>query len=85
MPWPLVFTQPWLKDWQELSVEERNAIAMALFQLSLDPRQVDLKKLQGRKDQWRLRVGQRRIIIEKDDKSGVFYVLRILPRSEAYR
>lgn len=42
----------------------------------------DIKKLEGRPDQWRLRAGDWRVILVLKD--GEFWVVSVLPRSEAY-
>ncbi|MCW5854016.1 MAG: type II toxin-antitoxin system RelE/ParE family toxin [Anaerolineae bacterium] len=43
-----------------------------------------MKKLKGREDQWRLRVGDWRIIFEIDAPGRVIYIVRVLPRKDAY-
>ena len=45
----------------------------------------DVRKLQGRQSQWRLRVGDWRVILILNDPIGVIGVLRVLHRRESYR
>ncbi len=45
----------------------------------------DVKRLQGRADEWRLRVGQWRVRFTRDQASGAVRILRVLPRGGAYR
>jgi mRNA interferase RelE/StbE len=44
----------------------------------------DLKKLRGRVDEWRLRVGDYRVIFTCVDGRLTILVLRVLPRKDAY-
>lgn len=56
---------------------------MRLNGFLIHPNQVDVRKLEGKKDYWRLRVGIYRVILwaQKD----ILYVMRIRHRREAYR
>ncbi len=45
----------------------------------------DMRKLRGRDDEWRLRVGDWRVRFRFDSQSGNVVVLRVLPRGRAYR
>ena len=45
----------------------------------------DVIPLRGRERQWRLRVGQWRILFTYDYAGGTITVLRVLPRGRAYR
>ena len=48
------------------------------------PETVDLKKLRGEFDKWRVRVGDYRVIMRIASKEETIYVLRIRHRSDAY-
>ena len=45
----------------------------------------DVISMRGRDREWRLRVGQWRILFTYDHDSGNIVVLRVLPRGRAYR
>ena len=45
----------------------------------------DVKKLQGRAEDYRLRVGDYRIIFTKDDEELLIYVIEIAPRGDIYK
>lgn len=45
----------------------------------------DVKKLQGNTENYRLRVGNYRIIFNKDDDKLIIYIIEIAPRGEAYK
>jgi mRNA-degrading endonuclease RelE of RelBE toxin-antitoxin system len=44
----------------------------------------DLRKLQGRAGEWRLRIGTWRVIFAIDENAGTMHVLHVAPRNEAY-
>ena len=50
-----------------------------------DPGTSDIRKLGGRRGEWRVRVGRWRVTLELDNEAGVINVTRVLPRKEAYR
>lgn len=45
----------------------------------------DVKKLQGNNEDYRLRVGDYRIIFTKDDERLLIYVIEIAPRGDIYK
>jgi mRNA interferase RelE/StbE len=55
-----------------------------ILALAGDPRPAGCKKLRGYKDQWRIRVGDWRVLYIIDDKAKVVSVTRIAHRGEAY-
>ena len=62
---------------------DRAAIQRAIDRMSADPSSVDLAKLSG--DQWRVRVGRWRIIVELDNHDGLIIVTSVLARKDADR
>jgi mRNA interferase RelE/StbE len=85
MPWSLEVTRPAKKDLVRLGQRERQAMSDVLDSLTGDISSADIRKLQGRENEWRLRVGEVRAILELDNATGTIRVLRILPRGRAYR
>ena len=63
-------------------VRERVIVALERF---AESREGDVIKLHGRGNEWRLRVGDRRVILDIDNEVGIVYVIRVLHRREAYR
>ena len=63
----------------------RFRIAHALRNLAVDPRPVGYRKLTGTKHDWRIRVGDYRVIYEVTDLLKVLRVYRIRHRREVYR
>jgi mRNA interferase RelE/StbE len=48
------------------------------------PRPAGCKKLKGYKDQWRVRIGDRRVVYIIDDAAKMLSVTRIAHRREVY-
>ncbi len=65
------------------ALQER--VIEASQKLEADPRSKGVKKLTGFEHQWRLRVGQYRVLYEIDDKKHVVQIYRIAHRREVYR
>lgn len=59
-------------------------IEQVILQLKQEPRPFGVKKLGG-KDEWRLRVGNYRILYTVDDKKKKVKIYRVKHRKEAYR
>ena len=57
----------------------------AIGELGTDPRPVGSLKLVGEVDQWRIRVGDWRIVYRVDDGVLVVLVLTVAPRGGLYR
>lgn len=73
------------KDLKRLSASIRSRIAIALRGLAENPRPSGCRKLAGTKHDWRIRVGDYRIIYEIADVIRVVRVQRIRHRREVYR
>lgn len=52
--------------------------------LATDPRPRGSKKLRGGKDEWRIRIGDYRVVYIVDDEMGRVEVTRVAHRGEAY-
>ena len=73
------------KDLKRLSVEIRARVATVLRSLATNPRPSGSRKLAGTKHDWRVRVGDYRIIYEIADVIRVVRVQRIRHRRDVYR
>ena len=73
------------KDLRRLPLDVRFRVANALRSLANDPRPVGSRKLAGTKHDWRIRMGDYRVIYEIADSIKVIRVYRIRHRREAYR
>jgi mRNA interferase RelE/StbE len=73
------------KDLSRLSSETRDRIITAIRSLSGNPRPSGCRKLAGTKNDWRIRVGDYRVVYEVTDEIRVVRVGRIRHRREVYR
>jgi mRNA interferase RelE/StbE len=83
--WRYEITRRAERDLERADRETRERIFDTLDRFVEDPTQVRQRKLAGRTDEWRLRVGSWRIRYRRDTVNKVIVVLRVLPRREAYR
>lgn len=81
----LSFTKHAQKDLAALNASQRDRIIQALDQILKNPEHSELRKIKMKPGQWRLRVGDWRIILEIDLIGQVVHVLHIKHRREAYR
>lgn len=74
------------KKLQSLSRSDRSRIAEKIYQLGLNPDDpaLDVKRLQG-EPYYRLRVGDWRVIFDRQDAIKVIAIERIKPRGDAYK
>jgi mRNA interferase RelE/StbE len=73
------------KDLKRLPAGIRSRVATALRGLAENPRPSGSRKLAGTKHDWRVRVGDYRIVYEIADVIRVVRVQRIRHRREVYR
>jgi mRNA interferase RelE/StbE len=72
------------KELQHLSAELVARIWPRIERLASVPRPPGCKKLKGGDKQWRIRVGDYRVVYEVDDKARTVEVTRIGHRREVY-
>ena len=73
------------RDLKDLSQAVYDRIVSHLKALSQNPRPSGCKKITGSRSDWRIRIGDYRVIYEIDDRAKVVKVMRIRHRREAYR
>lgn len=73
------------KDLSRLSSEIHNRIIAAIQALANNPRPPGCRKLAGSKHDWRIRVGDYRVVYEIADEIRVVRVNRVRHRREVYR
>lgn len=74
-----------LKELSKLPTDISRRVTSAIDGLSGQPRPHNSKKLSGSRDQWRVRIGDYRILYEINDKSREVRVYAIGHRREIYR
>jgi mRNA interferase RelE/StbE len=82
--WRLAWTERALKDAERLDRTVRERVVAALEKLA-ETGQGDIRRLGGGDPEWRLRVGDWRVRFVFDYAGKIIQVLRVLPRSSAYR
>lgn len=83
--WELEITRPAERDLRRLSAQMQYRVAAALDGLTVMPRRGDIKKLEGADSDFRLRVGDWRVIFRPDLTRRVVIILAIRHRGAAYR
>ena len=73
------------KDLPRLSSRVHDQVIDRIAALANNPRPIGSRKLAGTKHDWRIRVGDYRVIYEVADPIRVVRVYRIRHRREAYR
>jgi len=75
---------PARKELESLPDNMLARVVRKLESLGHTPRPPGCKKLKGHKDQWRIRIGDWRVVYVVDDASEVVSVTRIAHRREVY-
>ena len=73
------------RDLQRLDTVWQKRVVSRLQELINTPRPSGVAKLRGTDNEWRIRIGDYRVIYEIDDEQHLVNVLRIKHRREAYR
>jgi mRNA interferase RelE/StbE len=73
------------KDLTRLSAKTHDRVIAAIQELAKNPRPSGCRKLTGSKHDWRIRVGDYRVIYEIADTIRVVRVNRVRHRREVYR
>jgi mRNA interferase RelE/StbE len=81
----LILSKPAVKALRELPSSVNVRVAAAIDDLREEPRPVGCKKLQGKEDLWRIRVGDYRVIYAIHDAIRIVDVRRIGHRGDIYQ
>ena len=73
------------RDLKRLSAEDFERVVASIRALADDPRPSGCRKLSGSRTDWRIRVGDYRVLYEVEDNDKVVNVMRVRHRREAYR
>jgi len=73
------------KQLDKLSADVRERILHSLFDLEKEPRPVNSRKLKGHRGEYRLRIGDYRVIYEIDNRNKGLVVLKCMHRREIYK
>ena len=73
------------RDLKRLSAEDFHGVIPHIKALTKNPRPSGCRKITGSKSDWRIRVGDYRILYEIDEKSKAVRVMRVRHRRDVYR
>jgi mRNA interferase RelE/StbE len=73
------------RDLKRVPSKEFDRIIRAIRALAEEPRPTGCRKIEGSKSDWRIRVGDYRVVYEIDDGAQTIRVMRIRHRSGVYR
>ena len=73
------------RDLKHLPVEVFHRIVPRIQALADDPRPPGCRKLTGSESDWRIRIGDHRVVYEIDEIENAVRVFRVRHRREAYR
>jgi mRNA interferase RelE/StbE len=81
--WRVNYTSRARRDLRRLDRQVAKRVILALDGLAANDPRSDLRKLSG-SDEYRLRVGEWRVRLDRDPANRQITVLRVLPRGRAY-
>ena len=85
MRWGVEWRPRSASDLAALEPRTRQRVVDSIERMAADRRWDRLKKLEGRNAEWRMRVGDWRVILTFDYPNSTIIVWRVLHRREAYR
>lgn len=80
----IVFARSARKEFDSLPVEISSRIESRINALVTDPRPPGCLKLKGRENQWRIRIGDYRVIYSINDQTFAIKILEVGHRREIY-
>ena len=73
------------RDFRRLPVQIQDRVRFAIRRLAVNPRPPGVRKLSGNAADYRIRVGQYRVLYDINDAEILVYIVRIGHRREVYR
>ena len=73
------------RDFRRLPVQIQDRVRFAIRRLAVNPRPPGVRKLSGNAADYRIRVGQYRVLYDIHDAEILVYIVRIGHRREVYR
>jgi mRNA interferase RelE/StbE len=85
MEYRVTFAVSALQEFRALSWDIKNRMKLAVDSLKENPRPSGARKIHGRENLYRLRIGSYRLIYEVDDQKRKISIVRVRHRRDAYR
>ncbi len=73
------------RDLKRISVRQFHRIISEIKSLSTEARPRGCRKISGSENDWRIRIGDYRVVYEIDDKEKVVRIMRVKHRRDVYR
>ena len=73
------------RDLKKLQAETFHRVIQQIKKLAENPRPTGARKISGSKDDWRIRIGEYRVIYEVDERTKSVKIMRVRHRRDAYR
>ena len=73
------------RDLKRMPAEDFSRVSRAVRAPATEPRPAGCRKIEGSKSDWRIRVGDHRVVYEIDDGTQAVRIMRVRHRSEVYR
>ena len=73
------------RDLKQVSARNFRRVISHIKMLAENPRPAGCRKISGSKNDWRIRIGNYRVIYDIDDAQRAVRVMRVRHRKEAYR
>ena len=73
------------QDLKQLSARNFQRIILRIRALAENPRPVGCRRISSSRNDWRIRVGDYRVVYEVDDEGKAVRVMRVRHRGKAYR
>jgi len=73
------------KDLKKIAADVRPKLVAAIRLLAVDPRPSGCRRLVGSANDWRIRVGDYRVIYEIADEVRIVRIMKIRHRKDSYR
>jgi mRNA interferase RelE/StbE len=85
MPYELYIERRAEKDLKKLEASLFSEIVARIKELADNPHPHGSKKIAGSQNDWRIRIGNYRVLYEIDNKTKTIKIMRVKHRREAYR
>jgi mRNA interferase RelE/StbE len=83
--WRVVITSRAEKELKRLTPQDQQRVRVAIDTLVAGLDRGQVRKLRGKDNEWRIRVGDWRVRFGVDEAARTVVVLRVAPRGRAYR
>ena len=84
MPYEILLEKGAERDFKKLPKNIQKRVLNQILKLKENPRPIGVRKITDSKNDWRIRIGDYRVVYEIDDKKKIIKIFRIRHRKEVY-